>query len=220
MSKRSLGLLVALGMTSVAAVGSAYPGATTAFVANGVLEYQAHDGVANVVTISGSAPVLTIVDSRGIISGPGCTSVNPTKVTCSGVTVSGVIALEDGNDVFTSSAVGVPLYVYGADGNDTLSCNDFSCGLFGDSGNDTLRGGPGDDLIFGGDGRDTISGGAGNDNLDGQYDIDTVSGGDGDDIIFSYDGFKESVSCGAGNDSISPDHSDVVSGCESFTYYD
>ena len=107
-----------------------------------------------------------------------------------------------------------PSTIRGAGGNDTLR---------GSDGAETLDGGPGNDDIDGGMGDDTITGGPGRDNIAGDR-----RGGDcgpvwcklpfGNDTIDARDGEVDSVSCGFGEDTVSADANDVVSGdCEHVT---
>jgi Ca2+-binding RTX toxin-like protein len=107
-----------------------------------------------------------------------------------------------------------PSTIRGAGGNDTLR---------GSDGAETLDGGPGNDDIDGGMGDDTITGGPGRDNIAGDR-----RGGDcgpvwcklpfGNDTIDARDGEIDSVSCGFGEDTVSADANDVVSGdCEHVT---
>ena len=51
--------------------------------------------------------------------------------------------------------------LFGSDGNDSLTGNDFTNDLYGGDGNDTLDGGGASDRLFGGAGADTLTGGAG-----------------------------------------------------------
>jgi Ca2+-binding RTX toxin-like protein len=108
-------------------------------------------------------------------------------------------------------------------------------------GDGEIIGNGGDDELLGGDGADKLDGGAGNDKLDGGYGDDTIVGGPGKDIIsgdravgdcgpiwckFPYgndtidvrDGEVDSVSCGAGTDTVLADAADVVApDCENVT---
>lgn len=102
----------------------------------------------------------------------------------------------------------------------------------------TLSGGGGDDLLQAGGGSDTLDGGAGDDLVDGGYGDDTISGGPGrdhlygdarsgdcgpvwcndpygNDTIDARDGETDSVTCGAGEDTVRADAIDTVaSDCE------
>lgn len=64
-------------------------------------------------------------------------------------------------------------WLYGGDGDDSITGNIGNDEIYGGSGNDKLYGMAGDDVLFGGDGNDLLDGGAG---------IDTMVGGAGDDI--------------------------------------
>jgi Ca2+-binding RTX toxin-like protein len=104
-----------------------------------------------------------------------------------------------------------PAELIGHGGNDTLR---------GADGTDTLNGGAGADDLDAGFGDDVVTGGPGQDRIDGDR-----RGGDcgpfwckypyGNDTIDSRDGERDSVSCGAGADSVKADTADVVAGdCE------
>ena len=70
--------------------------------------------------------------------------------------------------------------------------------------------------MSGSSGADTVSGGSGSDRVSGGPGADKVSGGSGNDLLFVRDGSRDTVSCGAGDDGVSADRSDVVaSDCES-----
>lgn len=97
------------------------------------------------------------------------------------------VDLDAGNDIFTATQVSDPISVFGGAGVDTLSTG---------SGNDVLAGGP--------DG-DNLNGGAGSDDYFGQ---------DGDDTIEASDGNAERISCGAGNDAVHNDFTDILAECE------
>jgi len=104
-----------------------------------------------------------------------------------------------------------------------------------------LAGNGGDDDLNGGDGPDKLDGGAGNDHLDGGFGDDTITGGPGKDTIsgdraggdcgplwckYPYgndtidarDGEVDSITCGAGADTVLADAVDVVApDCETVT---
>jgi len=104
-----------------------------------------------------------------------------------------------------------------------------------------LAGNGGDDDLNGGDGPDKLDGGAGSDHLDGGFGDDTITGGPGKDTIsgdraggdcgplwckYPYgndtidarDGEVDSVTCGAGADTVLADAVDVVApDCETVT---
>src|SRR5262249_55837897 len=79
--------------------------------------------------------------------------------------------------------------VYGLDGNDAISADGVGVpvALYGDDGNDTLTGGSADDVMFGGTGDDVITGAAGNDFLIGGAGKDRIVGSAGADILVAGD---------------------------------
>ena len=95
------------------------------------------------------------------------------------VPIYGDIVFEDyGNDSSTS----LDNYRLEVDGVDNLgSVPDDRHFLFGGQGNDTLTGLGNDDRLFGEAGNDTLTGGGGNDHLEGGADADTLNGGTGND---------------------------------------
>lgn len=86
----------------------------------------------------------------------------------------------DGNDVFTAAGQTVGVYIYGMNGNDTITGSAFA---------DYLNGGDDDDNLFGGDGTDTLIGGNGSDALRGQAGDDMLIEEGGDSLIDGGDGF-------------------------------
>ncbi len=71
----------------------------------------------------------------------------------------------------------------------------------GSEGNDVIYGGPEGDDISGGGGNDVIRGQGGDDFIMGDSGRDRMFGGNGSDEIRSYDGVKDLVDGGTGNDS-------------------
>ncbi|MDO8415259.1 MAG: calcium-binding protein, partial [Agitococcus sp.] len=74
---------------------------------------------------------------------------------------------------------------YGTAGDDALTSTLFGTYtnyLYGMEGNDTLTGSTGSDQLFGGMGQDVLNGGDGNDILSGGLDADTLNGGVGNDV--------------------------------------
>ena len=132
-------------------------------------------------------------------------------------------------------------HITGAATADTLNGNAGNDILDGAAGADTLNGGPGDDTLIGGPGADVLNGGRGSDTadysdrtkpltiaLDGDAndgeageqdnvgdDVEVIKGGFVDDTIQVRDGRTETVSCGAGADTVVADSFDVISSdCE------
>jgi Ca2+-binding RTX toxin-like protein len=80
---------------------------------------------------------------------------------------------------------------------------------------ENAAGGPGDDKLTGDERANALSGGAGNDAIDGGEGIDQLDGGAGDDTITSRDASADTVTCGAGNDTVIADATDkVAADCE------
>jgi Ca2+-binding RTX toxin-like protein len=128
--------------------------------------------------------------------------------------VGGTFTGTDGADEFRLSQVGTPSTMDGRGGDDRLRSGDGPDHLDGGPGNDNVDGGFGDDALIGGPGRDTISG--------------DLAGGDcgplwctypyGNDTIDARDGEVDSITCGAGTDSVTADPQDVVArDCENVT---
>ena len=114
-------------------------------------------------------------------------SVTAALLTC-GPLVDGLsIDLQAGNDELTTSAVSTPMAVSGG------------------SENDLIQGGFGADVLTGGDGIDTLIGRSG---------LDEFFGEGGNDTIDSRDGTAERISCGAGNDQVDNDFTDIIAECE------
>ena len=120
--------------------------------------------------------------------------------------VGGSFTGTDGADEFRLSQVGTPSTMVGGGGDDVLRSGDGADHLDGGAGNDSVDGGFGDDVLIGGPGRDTISG--------------DLAGGDcgplwckypyGNDTIEARDGEVDSITCGAGTDTVNADPQDVV----------
>jgi hypothetical protein len=107
-----------------------------------------------------------------------------------------------------------PSELIGGGGNDTLKANDGADRLDGGAGDDDIDGGFGDDVIVGGPGRDSIAG----DRRGGDCGPLWCKYPFGNDTIDARDGERDSVMCGAGQDSVSADAIDVVAGdCETVT---
>ncbi|WP_353845708.1 Calx-beta domain-containing protein, partial [Microcystis sp. 49638_E5] len=94
----------------------------------------------------------------------------------------------DYNDViFGGTAVGYGYYeyLYGREGNDTISGNAGGDIIFGENGNDVLNGGADNDQLYGGNGNDTLQG---TDGGTGEYDY--LVGGTGSDRFILADTTK------------------------------
>ena len=129
------------------------------------------------------------------------------------------IAVEPGpaEDKVKYTISDIPGAFAGSSGADVAEFADANDDLAGEQGNDTLSGGGGDDIVDGNEGNDTLDGGAGNDKMNGGTGTDTINGGAGDDTIRTADGLEETIDCGEGNDTITADAQDKLTGCENVT---
>jgi RTX calcium-binding nonapeptide repeat (4 copies) len=85
----------------------------------------------------------------------------------------------------------------------------------GGSGDDRLTGSSGPNTLIGGSGADTLDGREANDVLEGGAGTDKFDGGDGDDALRSRDATADTLTCGAGKDSIDADAVDTLAAdCE------
>ena len=80
-----------------------------------------------------------------------------------------------------------------------------SVDIKGLEGVDKIVAGPGEDFLDGGGGADEVTGGGG---------FDFVRAGTGDDKVFAQDGVVDRIICGDGNDTVSADAIDILTGCE------
>ncbi len=100
-------------------------------------------------------------------------------------------------------------------GTSTLTGTSKADLLRGTSKADRIRGLAGGDRLFGYGGNDVLDGGLGPDLLVGGKGRDIVRGGQGNDRINARDGERDSISCGAGRDTVVRDPIDVLTGdCE------
>ncbi|MDJ0627806.1 MAG: calcium-binding protein [Rhodobacter sp.] len=140
----------------------------------------------------------------------------------------------EGADTLTAGDGAAALF--GGEGADQLAGAAAGGLLDGGLGDDTVTGGPGGDTIEGGEhatdlaGDDSLTGGAGDDLIRGGYGSDTLTGGDGNDLIdhlgrveervieehrefaWHLDGDADSLSGGAGDDTLIMDDDDVAEG--------
>ncbi len=97
----------------------------------------------------------------------------------------------DGSDAVLEGDAGKVNLIYGFKGNDSMSTlGSIGDYLFGGEGDDTLTGGLGTDYLDGGAGADTLAGGADDDVLIGGLGEDTLTGGEGSDV-FAWGGPEE-----------------------------
>ena len=135
--------------------------------------------------------------------GEGDSLVNVERVA---LHIGGTFVGSEGDDEFKLMQVGAASTLDGRGGNDRLRGGDGPDRLDGGAGDDSLDAGFGDDVIVGGAGRDTISA--------------DLAGGDcgplwcklpyGNDTVEARDGEIDSITCGAGADTVNADAADVV----------
>lgn len=163
----------------------------------------------NFEVLPGGAADSVIVNSMGV------------RATFSGVTHI-FAAASDGDDVITiNPRVGIPIELYGGDGNDRLTAGGGPAILHGGANDDYLTGSTkidylygdqGNDQLFGLRGEDFLYGWTGDDLLDGGADDDTLYGDDGDDRLYGGDGV-DYIYAGANNDFVTGDlGNDVIYG--------
>ncbi|RCJ30809.1 hypothetical protein A6769_32540 [Nostoc punctiforme NIES-2108] len=101
-----------------------------------------------------------------------------------------------GNDIINASQALLSgrTFLFGGDGNDTITGSGGLDQINGGRGDDSIVGGAGFNFLRGNDGNDTLIGGNDNNNLNGGAGNDFVQGGTGNDS------FSDSSSDGAGND--------------------
>jgi Ca2+-binding RTX toxin-like protein len=144
-------------------------------------------------------------------------------------TVSGGAGIDTADYSARSAAVTVSLNNVADDGQDPGGDNVLadvenvdggSAGdrLTGSSADNVLSGGAGDDVLVGSGGNDRLYGSAGNDTLDGEQPSamagrDRLNGGGGDDRIYAYDGERDHIDCGSGNDTVDADPIDDLRDC-------
>ncbi|HEV2813894.1 MAG TPA: hypothetical protein VGW10_11640 [Solirubrobacteraceae bacterium] len=153
---------------------------------------KANDGEVNRVTVSHAGATVTVTDQGAdLLAGTNCEQVAAREVRCA-ITLGDPrvdVSLGDGDDEAT---------VLGA----------LPAKLHGDDGNDVLTGGDADDSLAGDDGDDRLTGGAG---------ADAHEAGEGNDVLATRDGVRDTVACGAGDDSGEADVEDEATDCESLS---
>ncbi len=197
---RTLGSLAGIAVTLIVpgTAPAAIEGARAAVVGGTLLVDEERPGGAyNDLQISyhgppptGSINVLDV--QEGVVAGDGCTQVSSDQVRCQdSLALTGIqVELASRSDFLEvdgtgSDAVptGLPVTVYGGQGDDTIRSGRGSDRLFGDSGADFIAAGRGDDLL--GDSRD--------------LGRDSYLGGPGRDRIRARDGSRDRrIDCGGG----------------------
>ena len=144
------------------------------------------DAAADRITVAGAGTLFVITrEGGGLTAGAGCTAAGDALTCPRQPSVS--VNLGDGNDRMDTDNVSEPI------------------AAFGGAGDDTLIGGSGGGVLVGGPGNDTLHGASGYDDYFGQ---------DGNDTIEAADGLAERLSCGAGEDVVHNDFTDILTECE------
>jgi hypothetical protein len=132
-------------------------------------------------------PYRPVYGSDGVLRVYGTSNADTIRISRSPSKPDRLVFVIDGhNYAYDADAIG-NLYIYGGDGNDSITIDERYGKIFsnvrmtGDAGNDTLTAGSGNDTLFGGDGNDRLFGGDGRDRLDGGFGTDRLTGGLGRD---------------------------------------
>lgn len=215
-------VIVALAAGAALLLIPAVADASVATRSGSTITVTANPGESNSITFTSSYAGARIEDTAGIApADASCTTQSPTEVLCgaSEPGLTAVVSLGDGNDTLRLDLVEtIPsVDADGGPGNDDIG---------GSSHADVIRGGDGNDTIFGGNGNDQLDGGAGDDSVKGSSADDVVIGGPGQDAldgdgsafvashgndrIYSRDGERDQVACGAAADIVVADALDAV----------
>ena len=125
------------------------------------------DSTKKAVKIVGTDNKDTITVTRsGTSQGSVVVKINGTNKGTFSFTGSILVYGNGNNDLITiDSAITRTAFVWGGDGNDTVTGSGGADFLLGGNGNDNLSGGAGRDILFGGDGADKLNGGSDDDIL-------------------------------------------------------
>jgi Ca2+-binding RTX toxin-like protein len=134
------------------------------------------DGLGNSVKISRDAAGKILINGGAVaIAGGTATVANTGQIQIFGQAGNDTISLDESNGALPAA------FLFGGDGNDTLTGGSGADMLFGQSGNDILLGKGGNDLLFGGAGDDVLTGGDGDDQVFGEGGNDRMIWNPGDD---------------------------------------
>jgi Ca2+-binding RTX toxin-like protein len=165
----------------------------------GADSYSGGDGSDN-ITIDGDDT--TVVGGNGydqVLAAAGSAGLN--LVLTAGAAVE-YISGSANDDVINAAASTVSVFIFGGDGNDTITGGTLGDQLQGGNGNDTLNGGDGNDTLLGQAGADSFDGGNGNDNIQiDELDTSIIGGagvGDVAQAIASGAGLNIVLVAGAG----------------------
>jgi Ca2+-binding RTX toxin-like protein len=199
-------VVVAAALVGAAAADAAVVSVSLQSPSEGTLVYEAAEGETNRVTVEMTSDLATWqVTETGapLVAGPGCTSVDAHRVSCTAPAGNRVVHIVDialgdmndwasgarscfyrefdlhGRDAFCNTMID------GGVGDDTLIGNEGSDAftkLSGGGGDDVLRG-QGSSRLEGGAGADVLRGGSGDNSLDGGLGADTIIGDGWSDTV-------------------------------------
>ncbi|MFL5909667.1 MAG: lytic murein transglycosylase [Gaiellaceae bacterium] len=207
MPRRAAFAAAAAVFVAVALLHSGNAHAATASVSGGVLTYAASPGETNLVNVSLSSGVYTLVDGGApVLAGPGCSNSGAGRATCGSNGITSIrVDAGDGNDVITLLP-STPATISDGPGDDLVTAG---------SGADLLTGGPGNDSYWGGAGNDEFDDGGSGDGAD------TFNGGSGTDrvsyasrtgaVTASIDDVANDGAAGEG-DNVKPDVENLMGG--------
>jgi Ca2+-binding RTX toxin-like protein len=134
-------------------------------------------------------PYRPVYGSDGVLRVYGTSDNDVIRISRSPSKPDRLVFVVDGHSyAFDADAIS-NLYIYGGDGNDSITIDERYGKIFsnvrmtGDAGNDTLTSGSGNDSLYGGDGNDRLTAGDGRDRLDGGLGTDRLVGGLGRDYF-------------------------------------
>ena len=120
--------------------------------------------------------------AQTIQNNPNFLQVNGIQYESNSFEFDGVVMLGTNSNDSLVGTVNASNRIFGSQGDDSITGQNFSDLLHGGLGNDSISGASGDDALYGGENSDTLIGGAGNDQLNGGTGNDSLNGGAGNDI--------------------------------------
>lgn len=144
----------------------------------GTLTIQGSDGTDQANVLAEDGFVIATLNADGEMHADGYPVSAITRIVFEG---------RDGHDSFTNST-GIPSWMTGGSGFDTLVGGAANDTIYGNSGEDIIVGSEGDDYIHAGDDADFVMAGDGDDTVYASWGDDTVYGGSGNDSMRGYHG--------------------------------
>jgi Ca2+-binding RTX toxin-like protein len=161
-------LLAAAALAGASSAQASYVGVYTNSGTSSLLYYAdffvSDFGKANRVGLSGGPPYTVTESTPGmyLALGSGCTrgTAGSFQAVCGAVSRIDMF-FGDGDDMGVTQVASARAFLYGENGNDTLTGGAYPDEVHGGSGNDSLRGGGGYDQLYGEGGDDELIGGPG-----------------------------------------------------------